>query len=406
MTALPPSVLAVLESDRNGGSFTPIRSAAARRVGARDGLGGHRLARADDRRRRRDNPDDDLFPLTFAAPDLGAGGVALLLAWLRRRPCSPRARRSGRSRRQADFLKGDVEDLSIDSDGRVFLGPVGVAASPRPPRRSSGRSWPRPDGTLWAGHRQRRQGAEGRARRQDVDLLRRRRAGGARARAGARTAASTSPRRPTARSTRSPPTARRRRFFDPDDKYIWALAVDAAGNVFAATGDKGVIYKITPDGKGALFYKTNTTNVVSLALTPTGDLIAGTESPGRVFRIDATGKAFVLLDSPFKEIHALRVDGRRHDLRRRRSAARRARATDRPPDADDHRDVAPGGAVRLDRDHQHVDRRGSCDRRHPAAARGRPRHARRPDRGAIYRIRPDGFWDRSGRPATMRRTTC
>ena len=24
---------------------------------------------------------------------------------------------------QADFLKGDVEDLSIDSDGRVFLGP-------------------------------------------------------------------------------------------------------------------------------------------------------------------------------------------------------------------------------------------------------------------------------------------
>ena len=28
MTALPPSVLAVLEGDRNGGSFTPIRSAA------------------------------------------------------------------------------------------------------------------------------------------------------------------------------------------------------------------------------------------------------------------------------------------------------------------------------------------------------------------------------------------
>ena len=27
MSALPPSVLAVLESDRNGGSFTPIRSA-------------------------------------------------------------------------------------------------------------------------------------------------------------------------------------------------------------------------------------------------------------------------------------------------------------------------------------------------------------------------------------------
>ncbi len=27
MTALPPSVLSVLEGDRNGGSFTPIRTA-------------------------------------------------------------------------------------------------------------------------------------------------------------------------------------------------------------------------------------------------------------------------------------------------------------------------------------------------------------------------------------------
>ena len=35
-------------------------------------------------------------------------------------------------------------------------------------------------------------------------------------------------------------------FFDSDDKYIWALAVDAKGNLFAGTGDKGVIYKIAP----------------------------------------------------------------------------------------------------------------------------------------------------------------
>ena len=46
---------------------------------------------------------------------------------------------------------------------------------------------------------------------------------------------------------------------------------------------------------------------MSLAVDKTGELIAGTESPGRVFRIDAAGKAFVLLDSPFSEIHALRL---------------------------------------------------------------------------------------------------
>src|SRR4029453_2593056 len=51
---------------------------------------------------------------------------------------------------QADFLKGDVEDLSIDSDGRMFLGPaasvLGETAAPF--------LWSivaSPDGTLWAG---------------------------------------------------------------------------------------------------------------------------------------------------------------------------------------------------------------------------------------------------------------
>ena len=97
-------------------------------------------------------------------------------------------------------------------------------------------------------------------------------------------------------------------FFDPDDKYIWALAVDKAGNVFAATGDKGVIYKITPDGKGdAVLQDQREATSCRSRSRQVGDLIAGTESPGRVFRIDATGKAFVLLDSPFREIHAVRL---------------------------------------------------------------------------------------------------
>ena len=85
---------------------------------------------------------------------------------------------------QPDFLKGDVENLSIDSDGRVFLGPVdragrrNLGAVPldgpgRRRRHAVGRNG------------QRRPGPEDRARRQDLDLLRRRRDGSARARARA-----------------------------------------------------------------------------------------------------------------------------------------------------------------------------------------------------------------------------
>ena len=83
-----------------------------------------------------------------------------------------------------------------------------------------------------------------------------------------------------------------------------------AGNVFAATGDKGIIYKITPDGKGTVFYATKATHAMTLAFDRDGQLLAGTESPGRVFRLDASGKPFVLLDSSYNEIHTLRVDSR------------------------------------------------------------------------------------------------
>ena len=71
-------------------------------------------------------------------------------------------------------------------------------------------------------------------------------------------------------------------FFDPEDKYIWALAVDSSGAVYAATGDKGLIYRITPEGTGTVFYRTKATHVRALLLTNDGSLLAGTESPGRV----------------------------------------------------------------------------------------------------------------------------
>lgn len=96
-------------------------------------------------------------------------------------------------------------------------------------------------------------------------------------------------------------------FFDPEDKYIWALAVDSEGNVFAATGDKGTVYRIGPDGKGDVFFATKSTHAMTLAFDSKGQLLVGTGSPGRVFRVDANGKGFLALDTPYQEVRALRV---------------------------------------------------------------------------------------------------
>jgi hypothetical protein len=207
---------------------------------------------------------------------------------------------------EAEFLKGEVENLSIDTFGRLTLGP---ASSPLY-ESSAPFIWTlltAADGTIYAGS-----GNEGQVFRAapdgrtsvffDSEELE---VHAIAAAPGGGLFVGTSP---DGRIYKVDAAGKGTPFFDPADRYIWSLAVDRTGNVFAATGDKGVIYKITPDGKGAVFYQTKATHAIALAFDGQGRLLAGTESPGRVFQIDPSGKPFVLLDSNYNEIHQLRVD--------------------------------------------------------------------------------------------------
>ena len=95
--------------------------------------------------------------------------------------------------------------------------------------------------------------------------------------------------------------------FDPPDRYIWSLARAADGTLYVGTGDRGIIYRVRPGQPGEPFYRTRTANVISLALDAQGRLYAGTSTPGRLFRIDQSGRAFVVIDSPHQEVRGLRV---------------------------------------------------------------------------------------------------
>ena len=288
---------------------------------------------------------------------------------------------------QTDFLKGDVEDLSIDSDGRMFLGPsaslVAETAAPF--------LWTvlaAADGSLWAGS-----GNEGKVLKVGKDGKLTTFFDAAELEVHAIAAApngglyvATSP---DGKVYHVAADGTSRTLFDPDDKYIWALAVDRTGNIYAATGDKGVIYKITPQGQGTRFYRASATNVVTLAFTKSGDLIAGTESPGRLFKIDPAGKAFVLLDSPYREVHAVKIadDGTIY------AAALNAapggledRAVDRPA-GEPPRPPVPSVSTEITTiSVLDVPVTGS-------SATPPSRTPRRAARGAIYRVRPDGLWD-------------
>ena len=96
-------------------------------------------------------------------------------------------------------------------------------------------------------------------------------------------------------------------FFNPHTKYLWSMVFDKQGRLLVGTGDKGVIYRVTPDGKGSSFYDTDETHIVSMAMDNDGNVIAGGDPKGYIYRISPEGKAFVLYDSGMREIHSVAV---------------------------------------------------------------------------------------------------
>lgn len=288
---------------------------------------------------------------------------------------------------EAEFLQGEVENLAIDSYGRLTLGPAVTTVY----ESSAPFLWTlvtAPDGSAFVGS-----GNEGQVYRVD--------AGGqgsvffdaeelevhaiALATDGGVYVATS----PDGKIYKVTPAGVGTVFFDPSDRYIWSLAVDPMGNVYAGTGDKGVIYKITPDGRGEVFYQTKTSHVMSLAFDLQGRLLAGTESPGRVFQIDASGRPFVLLDSPYNEIRTLRVDA--EGTVYAAAVSGRDVAPERPPVAPDP-PAQPVASVSTDVTSITI----VADSSAAAAATpapAQPRATQGQGSGAVYRILPDGASD-------------
>ena len=96
-------------------------------------------------------------------------------------------------------------------------------------------------------------------------------------------------------------------FYDPKQKYIWAMAFAPNGDLFVATGDGGEIHRVHPDGKGSLFFKSEDTHARSMTIDGKGNLIVGTEPGGLVLRIDPKGEGFVLYQLPKRETTAVAV---------------------------------------------------------------------------------------------------
>ncbi|MBL0156042.1 MAG: hypothetical protein IPP47_02850 [Bryobacterales bacterium] len=88
-------------------------------------------------------------------------------------------------------------------------------------------------------------------------------------------------------------------------RYVWALIANADGTFYAATGDPGQIHKIAADGQASVFFDAEETHVRALAADGKGNLIAGTEPGGVVLRVSPAGAGFVLYQTAKREVTAL-----------------------------------------------------------------------------------------------------
>jgi WD40 repeat protein len=97
--------------------------------------------------------------------------------------------------------------------------------------------------------------------------------------------------------------------FDADKPEVMSMAVNSAGDLYAATSPDGAVYRIPGgNGKAQLYFDPEEKYIWSLAFSPDGELYAAVGSKGRVYRVGKDQKAKLILDSNEDHIISLAVD--------------------------------------------------------------------------------------------------
>ena len=97
---------------------------------------------------------------------------------------------------------------------------------------------------------------------------------------------------------------------DAKSHYVWDMTFDAAGRLYIAAGGPAAVYRVDAakaDAKAEVFYKSDEQHIRALAWDAKGNLIAGSDGSGLVYRISPQGKGYVLFDAPRREITSVAV---------------------------------------------------------------------------------------------------
>jgi len=73
--------------------------------------------------------------------------------------------------------------------------------------------------------------------------------------------------------------------------YIWSIASDAAGNVYAAAGSPARVYRIAPDGQVTTIFEPQELQVQTLVVDKSGIVYAATAPDGKVYKLEPSREA-------------------------------------------------------------------------------------------------------------------
>src|ERR1017187_9758297 len=103
-----------------------------------------------------------------------------------------------------------------------------------------------------------------------------------------------------------------RELFDTSSSYLWALAQDSKGNLYAGGGTSAKLYRIPPDGQGKLLADLDALEIHAIAVDSRDRVYAATSPDGKIYRISVNsggnGKPEGFYDPKAKYIWALAFD--------------------------------------------------------------------------------------------------
>jgi len=101
---------------------------------------------------------------------------------------------------------------------------------------------------------------------------------------------------------------------DSSSAYLWALAEDSKGNLYAGGGGPGGpgarLYIVTPDGKSRVLAELEGLEIHAIAIDRNDRIYAATSPDGKIYRLGPDGKPEVFYDPRVKYIWALAFNGK------------------------------------------------------------------------------------------------